>query len=325
MQHLLEPAIENLHGSWAAERKPILIVASGDTIIAKTRSGGWGQGAPERPDILPKRIKKSDRMDPENDIGCCLVGPIAIQGARPGMVLKVEIEELVVGEYGLCVTGKNPFGAYESKGVDDTFGWMPWVYDKEKGTATNLLGHTVKLRPFLGTLGVAPAAPGHHSNLPPRKCGGNIDCKELIAGSTLYLPIEVPEALFSFGDGHALQGDGEIGDSAIECPMERVRLTVSLRDDMNIQHPFAETQSGWLSFGFHEDLKEAMFIALNGMLDFIMTKLDISRKEALMLASLTVDLRITQAVNPVTGVHAFWPFEAISGQKKRDGFLSRDA
>ncbi len=312
MQHSLEPVIENLHGSWSAERTPILTVDPGDTIIARTRSAGWEQGPPERTDALPRQIKKADRMDPENDVGCCLLGPIAIRGAKPGMVLKVEIQEIVVGEFGLCVTGRNPFGAYESKGVDGSFAWMPWSFDKEKGTASNLQGHTVKIRPFLGTMGVSPSEPGHHPNLPPRKCGGNIDCKELIAGSTLYLPIEAPEALFSFGDGHAAQGDGEIGDSAIECPMERVKLILGLVDDMSIRFPFAETQSGWLSFGFHEDLREAMHIALNGMLDFMMTRLDVSRKEALMLASLTIDMRITQVVNPVSGVHAFLPHGAVS-------------
>lgn len=280
-------------------------------MIASTRAG-WAAEVPPSPDRLPPVIKRAARKDPENDTGCCLLGPIVIRGAEAGMVLEVAIDELVVGDFGLCVTGGNPFGSYDRKGVDGKFGWMPWRYDKEKGVAMNLQGHTVPLRPFLGTLGVAPAEPGHHSNLPPRKCGGNIDCKELVAGSTLYLPIEVPGALFSFGDGHALQADGEIGDSAIESQFDRVKLTLRLRQDMSITYPFARTPTGWVSFGFHEELREAMLIALNGMLDFMITTLNISRKDALMLASLTVDLRITQAVNPVTGVHAFWPLEAVA-------------
>src|SRR6185503_11604337 len=143
----------------------------------------------------------------------------------------------------------------------------------------------VPLAPFLGVLGVAPAAPGVHATRPPRACGGNIDCKDLTMGSTLFLPIQVPGALFAFGDGHAAQGDGEVGGTAIECGMEQVQLRLTVRDDLSMIWPQARTAEGWLTFGFAEDLNAATVIALNGMLDRIMLRLAVSRKEALALAS----------------------------------------
>jgi len=138
-----------------------------------------------------------------------------------------------------------------------------------------------------------------------------MDCKELVAGSTLYLPIVVPEALFSTGDGHALQGDGEVSGVAIECPMERVELTFYLRDDIRLTTPRANTPIGWITLGFHEDLHEATFIALNAMLALMEEQYQLSRPRALALASLLVDLRVTQIVNSVMGVHAVLPHGAI--------------
>jgi len=163
----------------------------------------------------------------------------------------------------------------------------------------------------MGVMGMPPDEPGLLATFPPRFCGGNIDCKELIAGSTLFLPIAVPGALFSTGDGHALQGDGEVSGVAIECPMERVELTFYLRDDIHITTPRANTPVGWITLGFHEDLHEATLIALNAMLDLMGEQHHLSRPRSLALASLLVDLRVTQIVNSVLGVHAVLPHGAI--------------
>jgi acetamidase/formamidase len=178
-------------------------------------------------------------------------------------------------------------------------------------TGRNQHGHTVRLRPFLGVLGMPPAEPGIHPTRPPRRCGGNIDCKELVAGSALYLPIAVPGALFSAGDGHAAQGDGEVAGPAIECPMEQVDLTFALRDDLPLHVPYAHTPAGWVTFGLHEDLNEATLLALDAMLDLLAAQMGIHRKDALALASVAVDLRVTQIVNQVRGVHAVLPHGAI--------------
>jgi acetamidase/formamidase len=160
-------------------------------------------------------------------------------------------------------------------------------------------------------MGMPPDEPGVHSTTPPRPTGGNIDCKELVAGSTLYLPVAVPGGLFSAGDGHARQGDGEVAGPAIECPMERVDLTFDVRRDLVLPTPCAETPAGWVTFGFHEDLNEGMFAALSAMLDLMGVRFALSRPDALALASATVDLHVTQIVNGVRGVHAILPHDAV--------------
>src|SRR6185436_12701828 len=150
-----------------------------------------------------------------------------------------------------------------------------------------------------------------HSTVPPRYTGGNLDCKELTPGSTLYLPIAVPGGLFSVGDGHAVQGDGEVCVTAIECPMEHVQLTFQLLPEMRLKSPRAHTPSAWLTFGLHEDLNEATYLALEAMLDLMTELHQLGRQQALALASLTVDLRITQIVNGVRGVHAVLPHNSF--------------
>ena len=155
-------------------------------------------------------------------------------------------------------------------------------------------------------MGNAPAGPGRHSTIPPRACGGNLDCRELIAGSTLWLPIEVEGALFSCGDGHAAQGDGEVAGTAIECPMERATLAFGL-EERALTTPLARGPDGaWMTFGLDEDLDEAAISALDAMLVLIGEQLGLSRRDALAYASVHVDLRVTQIVNTVKGVHARW-------------------
>jgi acetamidase/formamidase len=178
-------------------------------------------------------------------------------------------------------------------------------------TGISDLGHKVALRPFMGIMGMPPDEPGIHPTYPPRFCGGNIDCKELIAGCTLFLPIPVDGGLFSVGDGHAVQGDGEVGCPALECPMDVVDLTLTVHEDIKLSMPRAKTPTAWITMGFHKDLNEATMIALDGMLNLMKELFEYERKEALALASLVVDLRITQIVNGVRGVHAVLPHDAI--------------
>jgi acetamidase/formamidase len=159
-------------------------------------------------------------------------------------------------------------------------------------------------------MGMPPAEEGQHKTQPPRVTGGNIDCKELVAGSTLYLPIAVTGGLFSTGDGHAAQGDGEVSNTAIECPMDDVKLTFHLYPDMHITTPRALTETCWLTFGFDESLNTAAQIALDAMLDLMVEHRGVTRADALALASVVVDLRITQIANKVLGVHAVLPHDA---------------
>jgi acetamidase/formamidase len=175
-----------------------------------------------------------------------------------------------------------------------------WALAEGVGSA---LGRELDLAPFLGVMGMPPPEPGVHSTIPPRRWGGNIDCKELVAGTTLYLPIPVEGALFSAGDGHAAQGDGEVSGTAIETPA-RAQLTLNLRDDLALEWPIARIDGAWLTFGFDEHLGRAARIAVDGMLALMARELGVTGGDARVLASVGVDLRITQVVNEALGVHA---------------------
>jgi acetamidase/formamidase len=160
-------------------------------------------------------------------------------------------------------------------------------------------------------IGMPPPEPGEHPTAPPRRWGGNIDCKLLVAGSTLYLPIPIDGALLSAGDGHAAQGDGEVSGTAIECPLERARLTLSVRDDLELRMPIARTPDAWLAFGFDEDLDTAARVAVETLLDLMERELQTDRKHALALASVAADVHVTQIVNGAVGVHAVLAHDAV--------------
>jgi len=165
-------------------------------------------------------------------------------------------------------------------------------------------GAVVRPEPFLGVIGMPPPEPGIHSTTPPRRFGGNIDCKLLVAGTTLFLPIPVDGALLSAGDGHGAQGDGEVSGTAIECPLELAQLTLGLRDDLDLRMPIARAPDAWLAFRFDRDLGVAAALATETMLDLMEREFGVERKRALALASAVVDLHVTQVVNEVKGVHA---------------------
>jgi acetamidase/formamidase len=171
----------------------------------------------------------------------------------------------------------------------------------------------VRIAPFHGVTGVAWDEPGEHSTIPPRDVGGgNIDCRELVAGSVLYLPVAVPGALLSVGDGHAAQGDGEVAGTAIECGMT-TELQVELVARRPVPGVHAETPAGQITFGFSPDLNAAMGDALDPMLTWLQASYGVGRATALALASPVLDLRITQVANQSWGVHALLPAGAISG------------
>ena len=277
----------NLHGHFSRDLPPVLTLDSGDSLRFATLDAGWHSVPEERhfPDL-----------DPELDSGHALVGPVEVRGARAGATLEVRIDAVEVGTWGIT------FGDGEG---------MLWSLDAQAGTGTGPAGATVQLAPFLGVLGMPPPEPGVHSTGPPRKSGGNIDCKELVADTTLFLPIPVDGALFSAGDGHARQGDGEVSGTAIECPLTRAELTLTLLDDLELGTPLARTATAWITFGFDEDLDEAAGVATEAMLDLMERELGVGRREALALASVAVDLRVTQVVNGAKGVHAVLAHDAI--------------
>lgn len=306
--YIIEPERRTLHGHFSRELPPVLTIDSGDTVIYRTLDAGWGL---EAPTSLSAPRREFEPLVEDLDSGHALCGPIAIRGAAPGMILEVEINEVIPGSYGATYAGFRSSKINEKLGVSAQETMLVWTLDPVAMTGRNQLGHTLDLHPFMGVMGMPPDEPGAQPTAPPRNCGGNIDCKELVAGSSLYLPIAVPGALFSVGDGHAAQADGEASGTAIECPMERVSLTFHLHKNLRLKTPRAHTQAGWITFGFHEDLNEATILALDGMLDLLGEQHSLPRPEAMAMASLVVDLHITQIVNGVRGVHAVLPHGVI--------------
>lgn len=303
----LEPDARTLHGHFSPELPPVLTVDPGDSVCYRTLDSGWSTGPftggpyADRPRVPEYR----------EGAGHALVGPVAVRGARPGMVLSVRVDAVVPGTWGTCVAGGRPTVFNRRYGTEAETVVQSWQLDPVAMTGRNQHGHTVALHPFMGVMGMPPAQPGRHSTIPPSWHGGNLDCRELVAGSTLYLPVPVEDGLFSVGDGHAAQGDGEIGGTAIECPMDRVELTFGLREDLPLTTPVAHTPAGWLTMGLGDTLDDAAYQALEAMFALLGRLYGVARGDAVALASVAVDLRVTQIVNQVVGVHAVLPPGAI--------------
>jgi acetamidase/formamidase len=274
--HELPLEQRSLHGYFSADLEPVLEIDPGDSVRISVPNAAWRLSRDEQ--LVAKK--------PELDTGHALAGPIAVRGARPGQTLSVHVDEVEAGDWGV------------TEGDEDHI--VHWELAEGVGRA---LGRELDLAPFLGVMGMPPPEPGIHSTIPPRRWGGNIDCKELVAGTTLYLPIPVEGALFSAGDGHAAQGDGEISGTAIETPA-RAQLTLDLRDDLVLDWPIARIDGAWLTFGFDDHLGRAARIAVDGMLALMGRELGVTGGDARVLASVGVDLHITQIVNEALGVHA---------------------
>jgi acetamidase/formamidase len=299
--HVIEPEPDFVHFDFSREREPVLWAESGDTVVVRTLDAA---GFLE-PYVGPKR---PPRMGPD-DAGHALCGPIGIRGAMPGQTLEIELRDIRPESWGFTVAGGPEPLTRGLAGNDVQV--LHWTIDADNATAVDQHGHYVRLHPFMGVMGMPPHEPGPHPTSPPRFCGGNIDCKELVAGTRLFLPVSVPDVRFSIGDGHALQGDGEVSGTAIECPMERVEFVMRLHD-WPLSMPRAQTPEAWITLGVHEDLDEAVVIATAQMLDLMEQYFGIDRHTALALASLVVDVRVTQVVNGVVGAHAVLRNDALT-------------
>jgi acetamidase/formamidase len=290
-------------GYFDATTPPVLEVESGDEVIidclpACTRA----DLPPGNVGVLPEHLAALDAHDGKMGPGPHFItGPVFVRGALPGDVLQVDIIETTpMQDWGftaiLPLLGALPdeFTNYQNLFLS---------IDREAGTCTVPWGLTMPLEPFFGILGVAPPkAWGRVGSPQPRSFGGNMDNKELQAGTTLYLPVFEEGALFAAGDGHGRQGDGEVSIAAVETALRgKFRLTV--RKDMKITGPFAESATHLISMGFHETLDEAMRRAVRQMIGLVSDRTNLSRDEAYMLLSIAGDLRITQVVDGEKGVH----------------------
>jgi acetamidase/formamidase len=296
--HHLEPTPATVADVFSRDRPPVLTVAPGDTLVVGSLDASGYLSRPAFPGDRPPRLIPDAK-------GHCLTGPVAVAGARPGTFLSVRLVSLRPGSWGWTVAGALDNALNRRLGVvPGEPSWLLWDLDAEQGTATEVRGLRRSLAPFLGVVGVAPAEPGEHSTVPPRTAsGGNIDCRELGAGSTLYLPVQVDDALLTVGDGHAAQGDGEVGGTAVECAMT-TELVVDLEPERPVQSIHAVTPNARITFGFDADLNVATADALDAMLTWVQDLYELDRATALAFASAAVDLRVTQVANRTWGVHA---------------------
>jgi acetamidase/formamidase len=309
-EHILSATRGTVVDVFSADRPPVLSIEPGDTVTVTSLDASGFVAAPTFPGDQPATLIPASR-------GHCLTGPIEVRGAQPGSVLAVRLKAIDPGDWGWTVAGARDTPLNRRIGMAGAEpSWLLWTLHWDSrtrtGVGTDQYGHRVPLAPFLGVMGVPPAETGEHSTIPPRVVGGgNIDCRSLVAGTTLYLPVTVPGALLSLGDGHAAQGDGEVAGTALECPMTTTAVL-----DLVSEHPVAtisaETPTERLTFGFDEDLNEATGQALSAMLDWMQVLYGVDRSTALALASPAVDLRITQVANGTWGVHAALAYDALS-------------
>jgi acetamidase/formamidase len=307
-------------GHYAANAKPAVTVHSGDTVRMQTLSTC---GPTDR--LIARGIKPEDipayndavyKGYPDKDKGPgghILTGPVAIEEAEPGDVLEVQILKVDLDTNFAC----NGFGLHRG------FLPMEFPYSRQRIIPLDrvaMIGHfapgiDIPLHPFFGSMGVAPGA-GRVDSAPPFSHAGNMDNKELVAGTTLYIPVAVKGALFLAGDGHAGQGNGEVDITAMETFLTGTFKFI-VHKNKPLSWPRAETPTHYITMGFSPDLKEATEHALRDMIDFLVEEKHMTRDDAYMLSSVAVDLDITQLVDGNVGVHAMCPKDIFTGPPAR--------
>jgi acetamidase/formamidase len=309
--HRLEATPDTIaYGYYWSEAKPAMRIASGDIVDVDTLLTNSPMGL-ERAGVPPDRIQESlkaivsqvtgDRRGPGGHI---LTGPIFVEGAQPGDVLEVKVLSIDFAiDYAY-----NGCSGFVPQNCDRSVGIRILQLDKKNMTTEFAPGIVVPLKPFFGSMGVAPAPElGRVSSNPPGRHAGNLDNRELVAGSTLFIPVFVPGALFEIGDGHGAQGDGEVDQTGVETSL-RGRLQLTVRKDMKLVWPRAETATDYISMAADEDLKMATTIAVQEMVDFLAAARKLTKHESYQLISVAGNVAITQLVDrPVYGVHVKMP------------------
>jgi acetamidase/formamidase len=302
--HLLQSNPKTVHwGYFDGALSPVLSIDSGDRVTIECVSGNpeWMPPKSTGFEVLPE-LAEIHRHAARGSGNHILTGPIYVRGAAVSDVLEVRIQEIALRQ-DWAFNLFRPYGGT----LPDAFPYGRIIYLKLDTKANRAIlpsGMSVPVRPFFGQLAVAPPkAFGRQNSKEPRDWGGNIDCKELTAGSIIYLPVCNDGALFSTGDGHAAQGDGEVNGTAVETSLKGT-FEFHVRKDLRWRLPRAQTPAHLITFGLDVDLDVAARTALSEMLDWIVSLTGISRDEAYSLSSFAVDLHITQTVNNVKGVHA---------------------
>jgi acetamidase/formamidase len=306
--HRLSAAPDTVRwGTFDAAYPPLLTIASGDTIILDCVSGGPESMPPPDSGLeIPPALAAIHAADLPRVGGHILTGPVAVAGAEPGDMLEVRIDAIEFGaDWGFC--GFRPLAGTLPEDFHEKYlSHIP--IDRAAHTCKLPWGTELPLAPFFGVMGVAPKpAYGTISTVHPRDHGGNLDNKELGVGSTLYLPVWVDGANFSAGDGHGVQGDGEVCINALEiCLTGTFTLVLhkggGARNPL-LHYPRGETATHFITMGMHENLDQAMKKALREMIAFICARTNLSREQAYQFCSLAVDFRVTQTVNGEKGIH----------------------
>lgn len=292
------------YGYYWSEAKPALRIRSGDVVDVETMLTNTPAGLERigvKPEDVPQNLRDIVREDTgslKGPGGHILTGPIYVEEADSGDVLEVRIQSITLP----IAYGYNGCSGFIRE-LCEVRGSKLIPMDRERMTAEIAPGVVVPLRPFFGSIGVAPApALGRVSSNPPSRHAGNLDNKELVAGTTLYIPVFVKGALLELGDGHAAQGDGEVNQTGLETNL-RGRIQVIVRKDMRLEWPRGETATHWISMGTDTSLVVATKVAVTEMVKLLQEKQGITQTQAYQVASMAADLRITQLVDGNVGVH----------------------
>jgi acetamidase/formamidase len=296
--YVLPATLETTQWGWFDNAElPRLVIDSGDTVVVETMSHSHGQLWPGR---TIEELKKL-RTDWPGRGPMSLTGPIFVNGAEPGDSLRIKIQKIVPRPWGANFNIPGMFGEFPKDFPD---GQVKYFYlDGDRKIAEFAPGIEIPLRPFPGTLGVARAEPGRYNAVPPGPYAGNLDNRDLVEGTTLYVPVFVRGALVWTGDSHAAQGNGEVNLTALETAFEEITLTITVDKATRLQWPRIETPTEWITMGFDEDLTKALANAKSETAKFLAEQRKISPEQALALVSTTSDCRVTQVVDIKKGVH----------------------
>jgi acetamidase/formamidase len=317
MKHL-KPSPSTVHfGFYDGSLKPVLEVESGQEIILDSLSANLDDDVP--PEWIPKVAREVHERAPRGAGPHAMTGPVAVRGAKPGDVLQVDIRDIRLTQ---------PYGYNEMIPLKGMFPAETPVHrrtiipiDLKSGLAEVAPGVKIPTRPFFGQLAVAPPPSwGKIDTRPPNKFGGNLDNKELTPGARLFLPVWADGALFSAGDGHAAQGDGEINQTAIETSL-RGRFRLTIRRDVKSALPFAVLPSQIMTMGFDESLDQAARIAARSMIRILEEYYGMKFDDAYRLCSLAADLRVTQFVNGLRGIHVMLPVAPLASLPSQGPFF----
>jgi acetamidase/formamidase len=322
-------------GYWDNSTKPALTMNSGEIVEIETNTHLKGKMIPGAEiedwmawykEVMAKTPDASFYPDAKTGVQAAkkgaghhtLTGPIFVNGAEPGDMLQIEILDIIPGNYGFNLNPETSFVKLGLLPDDFPKGRLTWYEVDQKNMKFEFLpGIEIPVRPFPGTIGVELPEKGMWSNVPPGKHGGNMDNKELVAGSVLYLPVHVQGAGLKSGDAHYAQGDGEVNLNALEGAFKSMKLRIAVRKDLKglVQEPFASTPTHWIAMGFHTDMLESTKMAVRNAIKFLNKRYGMNELDSYAFCSMAVDLRVTQVVDLAKGIHAMIPKNYFVGDQ----------